>query len=462
MYSFTCSLSGQKLWTLEECINYAIKNNIQIKQQELTQKISSQYLKQTKLNIVPSINAGIGQNFNFGKNDNIIVDNNISNSTNFQISANLNLFSGLQNYNNIKKTEIDNQMSAMIVEQTKSNISLTVTSAYLNVIFAKDLLELAKNQKKITELQLERTEKMITTGNLSLQAKYELEAQLANEELVVVNYENQILSQLLQLSQLLEIADFQNFNIVKPDINKSVNIEQNKLSEIYDIAVEQRPEIKYAKLNTKSHLINTYISKSSYYPKLSMSFAYGTGYSNSTKIITNTNISKPILNGFAIDNAGNILDVYNFVYDYTYATKPFKDQLKSNANPSLSLNLNIPIFNGLQAQTSTKIANLQYEQAKLNEEQARKDLFKTIQQAYLDWQSSIKQVQVSEKALSAVQINFNYAQVKYESGLLNTTEYNIAKNNLLKSEIELLKSKYDCVFKQKILDFYKGITISLE
>lgn len=458
-------IMGQNSWTLESCINYALENNIQIKTQELNTDMNENQLQQSKFSLIPGLNAGANENLTFGRSvdpyTNEFSTDQVS-STNFQVSSSVTLFSGLQQYNSIKKAEIDTKASYLLLEQTKNNIKLAIASAYLNVLYAMDLLDVAIQQREITEQQLERTTKLVISGSLPEQNRYELEAQLANEDLNIVNYENQLDLAKLNLIQLLELENPDGFDIVRPDID-DIDTESTLMSIdlIYFESVQRMPQIEYSELNYLSSEKNLAIAKGAYYPRLTMSASYGTGYSSARKEIDQMIPSDAYLTGFAMDNLGTILDVYQYSYDYTYVNRPFSDQIKDNASTAISFNLNIPVFNGLQSKTNVENSKIYVEQSKLQVDQAKKDLYKEIQQAHADAIFALKQYTATEKTLEAMELSFNYTQKRYDQGLLNTTDYNVAKNNLAKTETDLIRAKYEYIFKLKILDFYRGITIRL-
>ena len=465
---FTISVSAifaQQNWSLEQCIQHALQNNIQIKSQNLNTQINENQLRQSKLSILPGLNAGASESFTFGRSvDNYTNEFSSENfsSTNFQVSSSVTLFSGLQQLNTVKKAEIDQRAGLVLLDQTRNNIMLAVASAYLNVLYALDLLEIAEQQKAITAMQVERTIKLVNSGSLPLQNRYELEAQLANEELNIINYQNQLDLTLLSLAQLIELENTNSFSIIRPDSEK-IAIESSSLTidQIYREALSKMPQIEYANLNYLSAEKNLEIAKGVLYPRLSLSGSFGTGYSTARKEIDNITLGTPYLSGFATDNLGNILDVYNYNFNYTYQTRPFSDQINDNASASLVFNLSIPIFNGLQARSNMLNSRIYLDQAMLQVDQAKKDLFKEIQQAYSDAQSAVKKYSATEKTLGAVELSFDYTQKRYEQGLLNTTEYNIAKNSLTQTQTELIRARYDMIFKHKILDFYRGVPIKL-
>jgi outer membrane protein len=458
-------ISAQKKWTLEECVDYAFDKNLQIKSQTLETRISQNQLQSSRLAFLPSINAASSENFTFGRSVDPYTNDFSSenfNSSNFQISTGTVLFQGFQNHYNLKKAESDALASEVQLQRVKNNMSLAIAAAYLNVLFAADLVEMAKLQKNTTIEQLEKIKILVNEGSLPLQNLYDTQAQLANDEYNIVNYENQYKTALLTLAQLIEYEDFLNFDIQKPDLS---NIEQQiilpSINEIYQEALHKMPEIKYAGLKVLSADYNYKIARSMLMPRLSLSASYGTGYSSARKMISDIQLSTPFLSGFTVDPNGNILDVYQYSFNYTYQTKPFWDQFKENASAAVMFNLSIPIFNSYQTRTNYKNSEIFLEQYRIQEEQARKDLLKEIQQAYNDFQSALKKMIAAEKSLSAAEINFNFTNKRYEQGLITHADFNISKNNLYRSQIEYIRTKYDYVFKLKILDFYRGIPIRL-
>jgi outer membrane protein len=462
LYAF---VFGQNSWTLEGCINYALENNIQIKTQEFNTEINNNQLQQSRMSIIPGLNAGGSESLTFGRSvdpyTNEFSTDNFS-SSNFQISSSVTLFSGLQQYNSIKKAEIDAKASFLLLEQTKNDIMLAIASAYLNVLYSMDLLDLAILQSKITQQQLERTIILVKNGSLPEQNRYELEAQLANEDLNIVTYENQLELAKLNLVQMLELENANEFSIVRPNID-NIDSESSLMSVdlVFFESVQRMPEIEYAELNYLSSERNLAIAKGSLYPSLTISASYGTGYSSARKDIDQISMGTPYLSGFATDNTGTIMDVYQYSYDYTYQDRPFSDQISDNASAAIAFNLSIPIFNGLQTKTNINNSQIYLEQSKLQVDQARKDLYKEIQQAHADAQFALKQFIATQKALEAMELSFDYTKKKFDQGLMNTTDYNVAKNNLSKTQAELLRAKYEYVFKLKILDYYRGIPIRL-
>ena len=459
------SLFAQQTWTLEDCIDYALDHNLQVKQQVLNTEVYENNLLSSKITLLPSLNGGLNQNLTFGRSvDPFTNDFNTENvsSSNMSVSSSITLFNGLQQFNTIKKNQFDLQASLKDLETIKNNIVLSIASAYLNVLYTRESLEVANKQADITTLQLDRTNKLVEAGSLSLQSRLEVEAQLANEELAVVNAENQVALANLTLIQLLELKEFDGFDIVDPQIEQLIGETMLlPMMEVYNEALENMPEIAGAELRMKSSEKSLAIARGARSPILAVSASYGTGYSDARKNIDQVLPAESILTGYTYDSYGNYLDVYQYNFDYSYLTRPFSDQIRDNASTSISFGLSIPIFNGWAVNSNVKFAKIQVQQQQIEFQQAQNQLLRDIQQAYTDAEAAVKMYDASRKALEAISISFDYTQKKFDLGLVNSVDFNTAKNNLIKAESELLRAKYDLIFKQKILDFYRGVEIRL-
>lgn len=450
---------AQEKWSLNKCIKYALENNIQIKQQELNTKISQSNLLQKKSNILPNLNAGANQNFTFGRSVDPFTNQFSTSNTksdNFSIQSSITLFSGLQNINNIKKAELDLKASLQNLQKLKNDISLNIASAFLNILFNTEKYKTSVQQTKITTLQINNTQKLVDAGKLSKDNLLAVESQLAQETLQAVNDENALNMSILTLKQLLDLDTLENFEIEKP---AEVNIlESNEnVDSIYNTALKNMPEILAAEYNLESSIKSLSISKGALSPKLSLNSSYGTGYSNQRQIPTGNPIIDTYLSGYT----ENLENVYSYQVNYDYTTKPYSDQIKDNASFSLSFNLSIPIFNNLQSKTTIDNSKINVLNNEYNLKLAKMQLRKDIQQQYLDVKSSVKKYYAAKKALEASEKSFNLKQEKFNVGLINSLDYNIAKNDMTKTQSDLLQAKYEYIFKTKILDYYKGKEIKL-
>lgn len=461
------ALKSEKFFSLEDCINYALENNIQIKQQKLQAQVYNNNLKMSKAQRFPDLSMGGGQNFTFGRSvdpfTNEFATDNVS-SLNMSIGSSVTLFNGFKKHNNVRKSHIDHKASLLELEQTKNNIVLMITSAFLNVLYNMELKEIANSQIEISQQQLERTEKLVNSGSLPVQSIYEIEAQLSTEEYNLVNINNTLNASLLNLAHILEIDDYENFNIIAPDLDL-IRVESNlpNVKQVYNQAMYNMPQIHGAELRAESAYLSIKMAKADRLPRLTLSASYGTGYSNARKMIDDVMLGHPEQSGLfrIVDDNQVIFDVYQFSTDYSYKTRPFNDQIRDNASASLGVGLTIPIFTGRQIKTNIDNSKIFYKQALLQEKQIKKDLLQEIQQAHSDALAAFKQYNAAEKTLQAVELSFQYTEQRFNVGLLNTVDYNIAKNNLLRAESELVRAKYDFVFRQKIIDFYRGENIKL-
>lgn len=424
------NLSAQETWSLEKCIKHALENNLQIKQQKVQQEINQNQYKQSKRDVLPGVSASLGQNINLGRNIDYATNtyiNQTSYSTSVGIGASADLFKGFANYHQIKKNEYSFLSANLDLEKIKNNIQVNIVSAYLQILFNEELVKVSKTQIETTNLQIQRTKILVDAGKLPKGNLLEIQAQLAQEELQLVNHSNNLESSYLNLTQLLELESSENFKIVIPEIAMEANIKKlSGVNESYQLALDVLPDVKSSKYMLEASKTDLEIAKSYYYPTLSMSVGYNTGYSSTFK-----------------DPA-------------TLITKPFFEQFSDNYGAYLSFSLRIPIFNKFQVKNNVNNSKLRIQQSEFNLENTKKALYKEIQQAFADASAALKKYYATKKAVESYEESFRYTQEKFNTGLLNSIEYNMSKNQLTNAQSELLRAKYEYVFKSNILDFYRG------
>ena len=451
-----------KPWSLQQCIEYALKNNIQVKQNMLSEKNSEAALLQSKAQILPSLNGNASNSYNSGRKvdpfTNQFSSGTFTLSQNFSLSTSLTLFGGLQNLNTVRQNQYNLMASRMDVQKMENDISLQIASAYLQILMAEELLSVAQNQSDITKLQAERTKKLVDAGSLPKGNLLDIQAQSASEEVNIVNAENSLSLASLNLVQMLNLDTIENFSIAKPEITLPADVVLNTTpGQVYDAALTRQPEIKSAEFKLKSSEKGISIARAGRYPHLSLSGAYGTGYSGASKQIVGDPVLTPTAYGYT--STGDI--VYVPVATYNYEKIPYSTQYNNNINKSVGFYLTVPLFNNLQTNTSVERAKIARENSALSLQLQKDNLRKTIQQAYNDAMSSLKKYQATQKAVNAMEESFKYMDQKFTVGAATSTEYNDSKNKLIKAKSDLLQSKYDCVFKMKVLDFYQGRPISL-
>lgn len=419
----TSIVVAQEQWSLERCISYALENNINIRQQQLNVEYQKNICEQTNYSALPSVNASIDQSFSLGRSlgqDNSYINNNVS-TTSFNVSANVVLFQGLAKYNQRKVSKLDCEAAIQNLEYAKNNVSINVTSAYLDVLFNKELLKIAQEQLLITQEQIALSKQQVDLGTLSEGKLLELESQLANEELDVINSENNLWLSLVALQQMLELPITNNFDIVQPQFDTELKMSALiTVDTIYTKAVEERPEIKSKKFAVEGASKKIAIAKAQQYPSISMSAGYRNYY-------------------YSMAEGNNAA---------------FSDQFDVNGTKFIGATLNIPIFNGKSARTNVKNSIIYHQNSLLELQESKNILLKEIEQSYVNATAAIKRYFSCQKSVSSCQMSFDYAREKYDLGVITSFEYNEAKNRLTTAKLTFIQAKYDYLFKLKILEFY--------
>jgi outer membrane protein len=438
--------SQQKVWTLDECIYYAIDNNIQIKQQVVQTKYQKNSLELSKYKLLPTLNGSASQNLSWGRSldqttyryteDQRVLSNN------FYLGGSMNLFSGLQNFNTIKKYEYELMAGEQDLQNIKENIMLTVALNYLQILLNKELVTATSDQLNITLQQIEKTKKLVEGGSLARGNLLQIESQAAQEEVQLINVMNQLNISYLDISQLLELKTPEGFEVVVPPIDVDTNsIIAESIEDIFAIAVGSRPDVKSSELMLTASEYDVKVARGGRSPRISMNHSYTTGYSD---------VRQKIL---GLDpNDGSIM----------YGDYPFNEQFKDNRNLALGFTLSIPILNGWQVNKNIANSKLSMENSQYALDGTKKQLYKNIQQAYADAVAALKKFTASKKAVTSMEESFRYTEQKFNVGLVTPVDYNAEKSKLLKAQSELAQSKYEYIFKTKVLDFYKGIPLSLD
>ena len=451
----------QKSWSLEDCINYALDNNLDIKKQILTVESNKAQVLQSKLNLLPNLNANATNVWNLGQTIDLYTNSFATNtvrSNNFYIQSELALFNGFTKINTISQNRLNLLASNYDLDVMKNNISLAVAGYYLDILFNTELLDVARNQVGITKDQVARISKMVDAGSSAKGDLLNIEAEESAEEFAVVDAENKLNIAYLSLQQLIDHPVSRDFLIEKP-VLKSVEKPSEVLTpeQIFGYALLNRPEIKSADLHVQSTLKSLAISRGKLVPLLSVGASWGTGYSGASKVGTpGDTVFIPF--GYTQNSKDPVLIPE---VSYSYHVKSFSDQLNDNNNKSVGFYLNIPIFNGWQGRTAIAQAKIQRDQAELNLEAQKRDLRKSIEQAYADAIAALNKYNSSMQKLTAQKESFNYTQQKFDVGLLTSFDFNNAKKDLTKAESDLLQAKYDFIFKTTILDYYMGKPISI-
>ena len=438
--AFSLSGTAQSVWSLEDCINYAFDNNIQIKQSELLTESYDMEVLQSKLAIIPSLNASTSYGWSEGRTPdpatNLYVKQN-SRQQFYDISSSMTLFNGLQQVNNIKMAQADYMASQYDADKMKDDISLMIAAGYLQILFSLELVKTAQDQVDITAQQVARTQKLVDAGTLAKGDLLEIQSQGAREEVNLINAQNQFNLAYLDLLQLLDKPASERFDIEQPIIViEDASLDLIPSDKVYEYAVINRPEIKSAEYRLESAERALSIAKGTRSPVISLRGGWNTTWSD---------------------------QIREDVFDPESSTMAYWDQVKdNNPNKNWGITLSIPIFNGYQVSTFVNQSKLATISAEYDLELTENQIRKTVETAYTDAIAAFKTYQANEKSLESFRESFKYMEQKFNVGLVNSLDYNVAKQQLTKAESDLISAKFDFVFKTKVLDFYMGKTITLD
>lgn len=430
LFTLICAfqLQAQETWNLQRCITHAIEHNLSIKQKEAARNQSEVELNTAQWSRLPNLNANVGQSFNFGRAlqaDNTYGNRNTRN-TNFSLGTSIPLFTGLQIPNSIALSKLNLKAATEDLEKAKEDISLQVASYFLQVLFNEELAKIARNQVALSQEQLDRKVAFFKNGKASEAEVLEAKSRLAQDQLSLVQAENNHQLALLDLSQLLELPSPEGFQINVPDID-NFSVHLTLPEEVYAQAMMNKPVIKAAQYRLQGAEKSIKIAQSGYYPQLSFGAGIGTNYYH--------------LSG--IENA------------------PFSTQWDQNMNKYLQFSLSIPIFNRFQTRNRVKSARIQHTALSWQLEESKKALYKEIQQAYYNALAAESKYKSSQSASESAEASFQLMSEKYANGKASATEYNEMRTAWMKALSDGVQAKYEFIYRSKILDFYKGVPLTL-
>jgi outer membrane protein len=455
---------GQKIWTLEDCINWALTNNLDIKSQVLNVETNKKQMLQSAVSLLPDLNANGTNYWNFGQTidqyTNTFATNTVR-SNNFSISTNMTLFGGFAKINTVKQNQINILASSYDLDVIKNNISLAVAGYYLDILLNTELLEVARSQVEVTKDQVSRIGKRVAAGSSAKGDLLNIQAQAATEDVLVISAENTLNIANLSLQQLIDFPVSKDFIIEKPQL-KAVEAPKELFTpdQMFAYAVMNRPEIKAAEMRVQSNQKGLAIARGYLSPVLSFGATWGTGYSGAaTQVDPNIPADTSYIPvGFTQTTHETVL--FESITNQ-YRVKSFSDQIATNDNKSFGFNLRVPIFNGWQGRTAISQAKINMDKAQVNLDIQKRDLRKSIEQAYADAVASLKKFNSSTAQVEAQQESFKYTQEKFDVGMLTSFDFNNSKKDLIKAQSDLLQAKYDFIFKTTILNFYMGKPISI-
>ncbi|MDZ4715179.1 MAG: TolC family protein [Cytophagales bacterium] len=454
-----------KIWTLKECVDIALDNNLRIKRSKYTVESFQVNLLQSKAAFLPTVNASSSFISNYGRAlnpvSNQFVDRN-SNAISPSLNASWTVFNGLRIQNSFKQSQRDLMASNHDLEKAKNDVIINVVTLYTNVIFNQELFENAKYQLNSSQQQLDRIKKQVAAGSLALANQLTQEAQVATNEVNMINQENVLFLSLLQLKQAMQVPASEAMQIEIPELQLEDLILDTDADGVYQVALKSMPEVRSALLKVESADLAVKASRGSYYPRVSLNAGMSSNYSslnNGPRFRSDgtfTTGTTPI--GVAQPSGDNVFALIpnqvRFAENWTET-----QQLQDNLFKSVSLQLSIPLFNGLATRTNVQRSIINKDIADVSVKETQNLLRQTIETAYNDAVAAARTYAASLKQVNAQEEAYRMNKQRFEVGALSQIEYQVSENDLFRAKSDLTRAKYNFIFRKKILDFYQGKTI---
>ncbi len=418
-----------KAWTLQECIGYALDHSLNVQQSALQVQQREIDLNTARNNRLPGVSAGASQNFSFGRGltENNTYANTNTTNTSFSLGADMTLFNGMRNYNNILLGQLNLEAATADLEKARDDIRVAVAQAYVQILYNREIAEVAARQVEIDSLQVVRLETLLANGKATAADVAAQRASLAQSRLSGVQAANNVRLARLDLAQLLELPSPEGFDVAVPDDDALAMPLPAGPEFVYEEAVGIKPSVRAEETRLAYADRNIALAKGGYLPSLSLSSGLGTNYYTSSG----------------------------------YQGRAFFDQLSSNLSQYIGLSLSVPIFSRMSTRNQVRSARVNYDAQQLQLETVKKQLFKEIQQAWYNAVSARSKFESSTEAASAASESFALAQAKYENGKSSITEFNESKNQYLKARSDLAQARYEYIYQTRLLDFYRGRELAL-
>lgn len=423
-------LNAQGKWSLNECIAYAIKNNLQLHNADLDEQIAGENFRQSKMNLLPGIAGGADAGRNYGRsvdpNTNGIVNTAFFNNS-YYLGASIDVFKGFMLQNQIRYQKFRKEAARNYRENAVDDLAFSVMDAFYNVIYQQEMLKIANEQKDISELNLKKMQILVSTGLKAPADLLEVKANYEKDELVCVQTSNNIAAAWITLKKAMNLPPDQEINLTPEKDDLAVdNIDHENIPELFKSYSEWSPYLQQYQNEWKASLKNIQIQRSGFFPSISLQASYNTGFYETNK-------------------------------DANAQTIAFNTQIKNNQSEFVGASLSIPIFSKNAVRSSVRQSKLMSEQAETRLEQTKQTLIYEMEQNYNDLNAAWKELQQSEKQLEADKRAFEASQKKFDQGLINVVEFNTVKTRLANTSTQVLHSKLTLEMKKRILNFYKGV-----
>jgi outer membrane protein len=432
-----------KKWSLKESVNYALEHNISVRRASLSSDLQKEDIKLAKANFLPTASGSASHAFSFGSSIDLATNTRKSadrSSNSFGFNTSFSVFNGFKNLNTLRQAKLGFESSQYDLQKMKDDISLNVLNSFLNVLFNKENLKIAKSQVILSQEQVDRTQRLVDSGTLPRGNLLDVQATLASDEEKLVTAENNLDLALLSLAQLLQLPK-EGFDVEDVILNVSkAELPFGNVQKVYSKSLQLRPEIKSAQLNIKNSELGIKIAEADYKPSLNFNAGLNTFYNH---------------------NQGQRDDYINPITG-EFVSNGFFTQLQNNFGQTVSVSLRIPVFNGFRTDTNVKRARINYLLSKNTLSDQKLKLREAIERAFTDAKSSLKSYEAATKSYTSQQEAFRFEKEKYEAGQSTSFDFNQVKNRLIDAQASLNRAKFNFIFKTKLLEFYYGIPVNID
>ncbi|MBQ0117185.1 MAG: TolC family protein [Flavobacterium sp.] len=452
-----------KKWTLEECVSYAMEHNISIKSSDLDLQLSQIDKKDARGAFLPTINAGANHSWNIGLNQNIttgLLENQTTQFTSANLNVGIDIYKGLQNQIQLRRSNLAILASRYAVTKMQEDVSLNVVNAYMQILFNKENLKVQQKQLEYDSKQLERVTQMVEAGNVPQGDLMDIQATVANDNQLIITAENNLLISKISLAQLLQLEDFETFDIeaTTMDVSHSAVLMENA-SEIVKKAMESRTTLKVASSQVELAEKDLQLAKSRYLPTLQGFYSFNTRAAYADQVVGyQINPNNPFSVIGTVEGTNQNVVTQNFS-PLLGSPDDLWQQFDNNKGQNFGLSLNVPILNGLSVRHNVERNKVNVLKSKLNLDTEKQNVQRTVYTAFTDTKAALKSHEAALSTLEFRKKSYEYAQERYAVGLITIFDFTQAQTLYANAQSEVLRTKYDYIFKTKILEFYYGIPL---
>lgn len=458
-------LSAQsKKWTLEECVEYALKNNISIAQTDIDNRVAGIDRSDAIGNFLPSANANASHSWNIGLNQNIttgLLENQTTQFTSAGVTVGIDIYKGLQNQNRLRRARLTALAANYQLSKIKDDVALNVANAFLQILFNKENLKVQTEQLQNNERQRNRTDELVKAGSVPAGDLLDMKATVATSQKAVVDAENALFISRLSLAQLLQLKDFKDFDVEDRNYDLVLSEVMSQTAEaVYQKAREARYEIKIARANLDIAEKDVSIARGAYQPSIQGFYSFSTRAAYADRVVgQELDPDNPTYVFGTVQGTGDNVLVPNYI-PVLGKRAPLFDQFDDNKGHSFGVQLNVPILNGFSARNAVQRSKLALERSRVAMTQAEVDLERNVYQAFTDAKGALNAYESALVAVEARELAFTYAKEKYDVGMMNSFDFNQAQTLFVNAQSEVARAKYDYIFKVKVVEFYFGIPIN--